>query len=137
MADNRSKIRGIIGTIVALGTRAATQIQWKNNSGVSEFKNFDDSAFAICRGADPVGDDDLVTYRKVKGISQTIRYAIGIAASQDSTAQIPANSRAISRPASTRNISPSLSTLAAVALRMLATSSSSIGTWRAPRINWK
>lgn len=51
---------GAIGANVSLG-KAGPRI--KNNGGVVEHKNAADNAFAIVRGADPVGFDDVVTKR--------------------------------------------------------------------------
>lgn len=53
-----SKIRGTIETIFQIGLGGP---QLKNNSGAIEARNAGDSAFAVVRGAAPVGDNDLVT----------------------------------------------------------------------------
>lgn len=55
-----SKIRGTTEILFQLGRRGA---QLKSNSGAVEHRNAGDSAFAITRGADPVGNDDLITLR--------------------------------------------------------------------------
>ncbi len=54
----RSKIRGTLETIFQIGKGGP---QAKNNAGVVEFRDASDAAFAIVRGADPVGNTDLAT----------------------------------------------------------------------------
>lgn len=54
------KIRGTTETLFQIGRRGG---QLKNNGGVIEHRNPTDSGFGITRGADPVGNDDLLTLR--------------------------------------------------------------------------
>lgn len=53
-----SNIRGIVGSLFMIG-RSGPNI--KDSSGVIEFRNNGDSAYAVARAADPVGNNDLVT----------------------------------------------------------------------------
>lgn len=55
-----NKIRGTTETLFQFGRRG---VQVKTNSGALEVRNNTDAAFAIARGADPVGNDDLITLR--------------------------------------------------------------------------
>lgn len=93
MADLFQKLRGVIGNILQIGLSGP---QIKNNSGAIEARDSTDAGFAIVRGADPVGNDDLVTKRNVNSAPRLIRFAIdGNAATQDSTAVIPSGSRVL------------------------------------------
>jgi len=86
------KLRGTIETIFKLGLNG---INLKNNSGVLEARNADDSALVVVRGAEPVGSSDLVTKNYVDtqingnilGVKFTITTTGGI-----STVSIPASS---------------------------------------------
>jgi len=85
-----SKIRGTIESIFQLGLSGPNL---KNNAGAVEVRDAADAAFAITRGADPVGPNDYVTKQSLTslpGVMNVIRYAIGTAATQDSTTVIPA-----------------------------------------------
>ena len=53
-----SKIRGTFETLFQIGKGGP---QLKNNAGVVEHRNAADAAFAIARGADPVGNNDFLT----------------------------------------------------------------------------
>jgi hypothetical protein len=53
-----TKVRGTIETIFQVGLGGP---QLKNNAGALESRNAGDSAFAVHRGASPVGDNDLAT----------------------------------------------------------------------------
>lgn len=55
------KFKGIIGNIFHFDSGDGPAL--KNNAGVIEARNAADDAYNIVRGADPVGDDDLVTKR--------------------------------------------------------------------------
>lgn len=54
------KLTGTFSAVFQIGRRGP---QIKNSSGVVEHRNAGDSAYAIARGADPAGADDLVTKR--------------------------------------------------------------------------
>lgn len=87
-----SKLRGTIETIFQIGLGGP---QLKNSSGVVEARNSVDAAYAIVRGATPVGADDLTTKAYVDansagGAIKQIRFAIGTSTVSSST-QIPAN----------------------------------------------
>lgn len=87
-----SKIRGTIETIFQIGLGGP---QLKNNSSVIEARNSGDSAFAIVRGATPVGASDLATKAYVdsggaSGAIQEIRFAISTASTASAT-QLPAS----------------------------------------------
>ena len=56
-------IRGTFESLFRLGKGGP---QWKNNSGVMESRNADDSDFGITRGDSPVGDDDYTTRKFVE-----------------------------------------------------------------------
>ena len=88
-----SKIRGTIESLWQIGLGGPNL---KNNGGVIESRNAGDSAFAVVRGATPVGANDLATKAYVdsggaSGAVQEIRFVIGTGASQSSATQIPAN----------------------------------------------
>jgi hypothetical protein len=88
-----SKIKGTIESIFQLGLGGPNL---KNNGGAVEVRNAGDTAFAVARGATPVGANDLATKAYVdsggaSGALQEIRFAIGTGASQSSATQIPAN----------------------------------------------
>lgn len=53
-----SKLRGTFESIFQIGKGGPNV---KNNSGVIEFRNAADNAFALARALDPVGNNDLVT----------------------------------------------------------------------------
>jgi hypothetical protein len=102
MADQYEKLRGIIGSIVKLGTQALGYIQWKNEAGTAAFKDATDVNYVNVRGADPLIDDDLVTKRFYNnnvplGSDRIIRYQVTQAGpvTQDSTALIPLGSRVL------------------------------------------
>lgn len=95
-----SALLGITGSKFGLG-RAGPAL--KNNAGVVEARNNADSAYAVTRGADPVGSDDLVTLRYLNanppaGAELVIGITIGTSGTYTSTAVIPANAR-VSRTA--------------------------------------
>jgi len=52
-----------IGTNVEIGKNGP---RFKDSSGVVEFKNNADSAYAVVRGADPVAEEDFVTLRYLR-----------------------------------------------------------------------
>lgn len=90
-----SKIRGTIETIFQIGLGGPNL---NNNAGIIEAKNAGNSAFAIVRGATPVGANDLATKAYVdsggaSGAVQEIRFAIATAATTTSASQIPANAQ--------------------------------------------
>lgn len=78
-------IRGIFGNILQLG--GVLGPLFKNNAGVIEAKNFDDSALAIMRAATPVGDTDVVTKLYADSLSKPIR----ILRQADCSSSIPNN----------------------------------------------
>jgi hypothetical protein len=87
-----SKIRGTIETIFQIGLGGP---QLKNSSGVVEARNSSDAAYAIVRGATPVGNDDLATKSYVDagsalGAIKQIRFVIGTSTVSSATS-IPAN----------------------------------------------
>jgi len=91
-----SKLRGTIETIFQIGLGGP---QLKANAGTIEHRNATDAAFAIARGADPVGVNDLTTKQYVDaqvatdvGAIREIRMPFGFADApfKDSVAQIPA-----------------------------------------------
>jgi len=84
------KLKGTIETILQLGLGGPNV---KNNSGVVEFKNAADSAFAIARGDTPVGVNDLSTKAYSDAAVRSIRFTIDHTAAQASTTSIPANAR--------------------------------------------
>jgi hypothetical protein len=79
-----SKIRGTIETIFQLGL---TGPNLKANAGVVEARNSGDSAFALVRGATPVGNNDLATRAFV--IQLTARTIVS--AQFDGNNALPAN----------------------------------------------
>lgn len=62
-----TKIRGIIGNIFAFDGGDGPIL--KNNAGAIEHRNSADSAFAVARGATPVGADDLTTKAYVDSLA--------------------------------------------------------------------
>lgn len=58
-----SFISDIAGTFSNLFQLGKSGPKLKNSSGIVEHRNATDSAYAITRGADPAGADDLVTKR--------------------------------------------------------------------------
>lgn len=89
------KILGIIDAALQLG-QGGPKI--KNASGAIEARNAGDSAYAVLRGASPVGDDDLVTKAwalanvQETGAVRCIRFTVGTA-NASSTKQLPDNAR--------------------------------------------
>lgn len=79
-----SKIRGTIETIFQIGLGGP---QLKNNAGAIEGRNAADNAFAIMRGATPVGDSDLVT----KQYADTLGKPFVVTAQFDGNNALPAN----------------------------------------------
>jgi hypothetical protein len=78
------KLRGTIETAFQIGLGGP---QVKNNAGALEARNAGDSAFAIARGASPVGDSDLATKQYVDTIaSPTI-----VTAQANGGSALPAN----------------------------------------------
>jgi hypothetical protein len=63
MSDNYIDIRGTSETILQIGIDGA---QIKNNAGVLEAKNSDDSALARLKAAAPQSDDDVVNFLTFK-----------------------------------------------------------------------
>jgi hypothetical protein len=63
------KLAGVVGNLFQIGLGGP---QIKNNGGVLEHRNAGDSAFAIARGLDPVGADDLTTKRYVDQFVQRL-----------------------------------------------------------------
>lgn len=91
--DNIKVLRGIVGSIFSIGL--TNKVQIKNNSGVVEMRNSDDSAFVITRGLDPVGNNDYVTkgygdanYAGEATAEKVIQFAVALVTAA-STAQIP------------------------------------------------
>ena len=84
MADYFKKLRGIIGDIFQLG-KAGPNI--KNNSGVVQLRNDDDSAFARVQGADPTADQDFVTRKFL----DTIKGSVIVAGQADCSVSLPTN----------------------------------------------
>lgn len=89
----RTKIRAIIGSIFQLGNGG---VNIKDSSGVLEARNSADSAYAIVRGADAVGSNDLVNKSQfdasIGGAQRVMRFTFGTT-DTDSTNTIPANAR--------------------------------------------
>ena len=79
-----SKVRGTIESAFQLGLGGP---QLKNNGGVVEHRNSADNAFAVSRGADPVGLSDFTTKQYV----DTIATRTIVVAQADGNAAIPAN----------------------------------------------
>lgn len=79
-----SKFRGTIETIFQIGLGGPNI---KNNAGVIEARNAGDSAFAVVRGATPVGDNDLVN----KQYADTLASRSVVTAQFDGSTAIPAN----------------------------------------------
>jgi hypothetical protein len=63
------KLRGTLETIFQIGLAGP---QLKNNAGIVEARNAADNAYAIVRGAAPVGDSDLVTKLYLKSIETPV-----------------------------------------------------------------
>lgn len=89
----RSKIRAIIGSIFQLGNGGPNI---KASSGVVEARNAADDAYAIIRGADAVGSNDLINKSQldasIGGAQRVMRFTFGLT-DTDSTNTIPANAR--------------------------------------------
>jgi len=92
--DKWYDIRGIIGSLFGIGNT-----NLKDNSGVIEARNSDDSGFAVVRAADPLADNDVVNKKTLEsavagasGVVRTIRFAVATS-STSSTTQIPANAQ--------------------------------------------
>jgi hypothetical protein len=79
-----SKIRGTIETAFQLGLGGPNL---KNNAGAIEARNAGDSAFAVVRGALPVGDNDLVT----KTYADTLATRSIVTAQISGAVALPAN----------------------------------------------
>lgn len=85
MADVYQKIRGLIGTIFQLGL-GGPQLK-PSGTGVIEHRDSADAAFAIARGATPVGDNDLVT----KLYADQLTKPLIVKRQADTSSSIPAN----------------------------------------------
>jgi len=88
------KIAGFINSFVQIGGPNGSAI--KLNGSAIEHRNATDTAFVNARGLDPVAAQDFVTLNyfnttPATGATQTLRMAVGTAASQSSTNNIPAN----------------------------------------------
>lgn len=88
-----SKIRGTIEQIFQIGLGGP---QLKNNSGILEVRNSDDTNYSVVRAATPVNDHDVVTKaylgeQLVTGSVRSVRIELTTAATQTSTKEIPAN----------------------------------------------
>jgi len=79
-----SKVRGTIESVFQLGLAGP---QLKNNSGVIEARNVNDSAFVIVRGNSPVADNDLTTKQYV----DTMTTRTVVSAQFDGNNALPAN----------------------------------------------
>jgi hypothetical protein len=79
------KLLGTISNNFALGLGGP---QLKNNAGVIEHRNTGDTAFAIARGASPVGDNDLVT----KAYADTLATRSIVTAQISGASALPNNS---------------------------------------------
>ncbi len=84
MADLHKKIRGIIGSILQIGIDGPNI---KNNSGVVEIKNADDSALARLKAATPTDDSDVVT----KKYADSAERAMVVKRQADCSSALPAN----------------------------------------------
>jgi hypothetical protein len=84
MASIFSKLRGTIETIFQFGLGGP---QLKNNAGAIDARNAGDSAFAIVRGAAPVGDNDLTNKQYV----DTLFSRSVVTAQFDGNNALPAN----------------------------------------------
>lgn len=89
-----SKIAGIIDNFFQFDRGSGPGL--KNEAGAIAARNAADSAYAIARGATPVGNDDLTTKAYVDGLVgsgqvRSIRIPIGTNASYTSVTSIPAN----------------------------------------------
>lgn len=80
-----SNLRGIIGSILSFGKGAGSQI--KDNSGVLEFRNSDDSAYVIIRALAPLDSNDVVT----RAYADTISGMFLIARQGDCSVALPNN----------------------------------------------
>lgn len=60
LGDWLPKLRGTMSSLFQLGKAGPN---WRNNGGVIEGRNNANTLFTIVRGADPVGNDDLLTKR--------------------------------------------------------------------------
>lgn len=80
------RLAGIVGNLFQIGGPGGPAI--KNNAGAIEHRNAADTAFAIARGATPVGDNDLVT----KQYADTLAYAIPVSLQFNGNNALPANS---------------------------------------------
>jgi len=99
MANVFQKLNGIVNALFQIGTGGPNL---KSNSGALEARNAADSAYAIARGATPVGANDLTTKayvdaaagsaNAVKAIEITVS---GTPGNFDSTASLPAGARVI------------------------------------------
>ena len=63
-----TKISGVMGTLFQIGGPSGPKL--KSNSGAVEVRNSSDGAFAVARGNDPSGNDDLVTKRYADALIQ-------------------------------------------------------------------
>ncbi len=91
-------LRGTITSLFSIG-KGSTKVQIKNSSGVAEMRNFDDSAYVITRGLDPVAAQDYVT--KTYGDTtyggssiNTIQFSVALVTAS-STALIPAGAQVV------------------------------------------
>lgn len=79
------RMAGVVSNFFQVGGPAGPAV--KNNSGAIEARNAADSAFAVVRGATPVGDDDLVTKR----YADTLAYALPITLQFNGNSALPSN----------------------------------------------
>jgi len=82
-----SRITNIRGTSEQLFQIQKAGAQVKNNSGVLEVKNSDDSGFAIMRGLSPINDNDFVTKLYAGSLSKPII----VSRQADCSAALPTN----------------------------------------------
>lgn len=86
MANFSEKVYAFIGSIFRFGL-GVTSVALKNNSGVVEFKNYDDSDYVIVRVKAPVADNDAVT----KYYADSLEKPLIVKRQADCSAALPAN----------------------------------------------
>lgn len=82
-----SRISNLRGTLEEIFQIQKGGPQIKNNSGILEFKNSDDSAFVIARGLAPAGDNDFVT----KIYAETLTKPVIVKRQADCSVALPDN----------------------------------------------
>lgn len=69
-----SRLRGTLSAFFRLGKPSdPASVQWKNNGGAVEARNYDDTAFVVGRGLAPVGTNDWVTLGYLGTAPQAVR----------------------------------------------------------------